>query len=63
MGVGAYSIMYCGLTVCIMLILQTVMCKDPPHHWVEVAVSPTGKAIAMVDRNGMMWGGSTDFKV
>lgn len=41
-----------------------VVCrKDPPHYWVEVAVSPTGKAIALVDKTGNMWGGSTDFKV
>jgi hypothetical protein len=30
---------------------------------VEVAVSLNGKAIALVDQEGYLWGGSTDFKV
>ena len=37
--------------------------KEPPHYWAEVAVSPNGKALALVDRGGNIWGGSVDFKV
>lgn len=44
--------------------MQTVVCKkDSPHYWAEVAISPTGKAVALVDRDGYLWGGSIDFKV
>ena len=47
-----------------LLYMQTVLCKkDPPYYWVEVAISTTGKAAALVDKNGYMWGGSSDFRV
>ena len=43
---------------------QTVVCKkEPPIYWATVAISPMGKAAALVDREGFVWGGSTDFKV
>ena len=28
-----------------------------------MAISPTGKAASLVDREGFMWGGTPDFKV
>lgn len=44
--------------------IQSVVCKkEPPIYWIEVAISPTGKAAALVDREGYMWGGTPDFKV
>ena len=43
---------------------QTVVCKkDPPLYWAEVAVSLNGKAVALIDKGGYIWGGSPDFKV
>ena len=40
------------------------MCrKESPVYWVEVAVSLNGRAVALVDRDGYLWGGSSDFKV
>ena len=43
---------------------QTITCKkESPVHWVDVAVSTNGKAVALVDREGYLWGGSSDFKV
>ena len=45
-------------------LLQNVMCrKESPVYWVEVAVSLNGRAVALVDRDGYLWGGSSDFKV
>lgn len=44
--------------------LQNVMCrKESPLYWVEVAVSLNGRAVALVDKDGYLWGGSSDFKV
>lgn len=44
--------------------LQNVICrKESPLYWVEVAVSLNGRAVALVDRDGYLWGGSSDFKV
>jgi len=41
-----------------------VVCKkEAPIYWINVAISPTGKAAALVDREGYMWGGTPDFKV
>lgn len=43
---------------------QTVVCKkDPPLYWAEVAVSLNGKAVALIDKGGYIWGGSPDFKI
>lgn len=42
---------------------QNVVCKKELPYWIKIAISPTGKAVALVDREGYMWGGSTDFKV
>ena len=43
---------------------QAVTCKkDGSIHWVDVAVSTNGRAVALVDREGYLWGGSSDFKV
>lgn len=45
-------------------LLQNVICrKESPLYWVEVAVSLNGRAVALVDRDGYLWGGSSDFKV
>lgn len=44
--------------------LQTIACKkESPVHWVDVAVSTNGRAVALVDKEGYLWGGSSDFKV
>jgi len=41
-----------------------VVCKkESPLYWVEMAISLNGRAIALVDRDGYLWGGSSDFKV
>ena len=37
--------------------------KEPPLHWAEIAVSVDGKAVALVDKAGYLWGGTPDFKV
>ena len=37
--------------------------KDPQIYWAEIAVSVDGKAVAMVDKGGYLWGGTPDFKV
>lgn len=40
------------------------MCKkEAPIYWINIAISPTGKAAALVDREGFIWGGTPDFKV
>ncbi|XP_064405910.1 vacuolar protein sorting-associated protein 16 homolog isoform X2 [Halichondria panicea] len=45
-------------------VLQTINCKKGGSLcWVELAVSPNGKAVALVDQDGYLWGGSSDFKV
>ena len=31
--------------------------------WAEIAVSVDGKAVALVDKAGYLWGGTPDFKV
>lgn len=61
----ACTILHCIVVhTCVDAHLQTVECqKSPPLYWVEVAVSLNGKAIALVDQEGYLWGGSTDFKV
>jgi len=43
---------------------QNVVCKkESPLYWVEMAISLNGRAIALVDRDGYLWGGSSDFKI
>lgn len=37
--------------------------KDPQIQWAGIAVSVDGKAVAMVDKAGYLWGGTPDFKV
>ncbi len=37
--------------------------KESPIYWAEIAISMNGKAAALVDRGGYIWGGSSDFKV
>lgn len=32
-------------------------------YWAEIAVSVDGKAVALVDKGGYLWGGTSDFKV
>ena len=45
-------------------VLQTVVCKkESAPYWAEIAVSMDGKALALVDKGGYLWGGSSDFKV
>lgn len=40
------------------------MCKkESSLYWAEIAVSMDGKALALVDKSGYLWGGSSDFKV
>ena len=54
------------MTICVLTQdpLQAVTCKkEGPIHWVDVAVSTNGRAVALVDREGYLWGGSADFKV
>ncbi len=47
-----------------LFIIQNVVTrKDPPHYWAEVAISPSGSAVALATKGGFLWGGSTDFKV
>jgi hypothetical protein len=36
--------------------------KDPSVYWAEIAVSVDGKAVALVDKGGYLWGGTSDFK-
>lgn len=44
--------------------VQSITCKkESPAHWVDVAVSTNGRAVALVDKEGYLWGGSSDFKV
>ena len=46
--------------------IQTVITskKDTsPIHWAKIAVSMDGKAVALVDKGGYLWGGTPDFKV
>ena len=52
-----HNILYCFTQ-------QTIICKkDPPMLWAEIAVSVDGKAVALVDKAGYLWGGTPDFKV
>jgi len=44
--------------------MQTVVCKkESSLYWAEIAVSMDGKAVALVDKSGYLWGGNSDFKV
>jgi hypothetical protein len=45
-------------------ISQSVMTskKEQQMLWAEIAVSVDGKAVALVDRGGYLWGGTPDFK-
>ena len=54
---------FCTAGVCL-CIMQTVVCKkESSLYWAEIAVSMDGKAVALVDKSGYLWGGSADFKV
>jgi hypothetical protein len=46
-------------------ISQSVMTskKEQQMLWAEIAVSVDGKAVALVDRGGYLWGGTPDFKI
>jgi hypothetical protein len=40
----------------------SVSCKDQNHIWSSIAISLNGKAAALIDKNGYIWAGSSDFK-
>lgn len=47
-----------------MFSLQTVACKkDPPPHWSHIAVSVNGRLATLIDREGYLWAGTSDFRV
>ena len=53
-----------GMNCCKLFDLQFVICKkDGPLCWANMAVSLDGRAVALVDKEGYLWGGSSDFRV
>ena len=63
-----YVCMYVCMFVCMYVyacvFIQEVVCKkEPPILWADIAVSMDGRALALVDKTGYLWGGSSDLKV
>ena len=40
-----------------------ISCKKTSPQWSSIAISLNGKAAAMIDTEGYIWAGSSDFKV
>ena len=45
------------------IFLQTVACRKGSPQWSFISISLNGKAAALVDKEGYIWAGSSDFKV
>ena len=53
-----------ALVLCVFTMLQVVACKkDPPPPWVQIAISTNGRKAALIDKDGYIWTGSSDFRV
>ncbi len=48
---------------CTCNLFQPVACKKRSAFWICINISVNGKAAALIDKEGYLWAGSSDFKV